>query len=318
MTAAPSEAEVLSWFETLSNHERFGPDDTLGTANLITPAKRVEAARLVTEGVTVSCAWDIGGAPPIDGPVQRFMLATGQGSGDAARVAIPGRESDRSTGAGDYLGVAYHGYTITHVDALSHVFWDGTMYGGHPSELVTSSFGATRHDVRGLRDGVVTRGVLLDVARLRDVPWLEPGEAVSPAELEAAEDDAGVRVEPGDVLLLRTGYGRKRRELGPDDVATVGRAGWHAACLPWFRERGVAMIGADTAQDAMPSGYPSLRSPIHSIGIAAMGLWLLDNCDLEELSRTCANLARWAFQFCLAPLRWVGATGSPANPLAML
>jgi kynurenine formamidase len=173
-----------------------------------------------------------------------------------------------------------------------------------------------RHGIQNLERGIVTRGVLLDVARSRGVDWLEPGSSVGPADLEACEAEHGVRVEEGDVLLMRTGYGRKVREKGRDDVASVGRAGWHAACLPWFHERGIAAIACDTAQDAMPSGYESVRSPIHSVGIASMGLWLIDNCDLEGLSETCDRLGRSEFLFTLAPLRWVGATGSPANPLA--
>lgn len=314
----PSEADVLAYLDELSNWGRWGDDDELGTLNLVTPSKRVEAAGLVRDGRTVSCAWDIETAPSRDqtsGPPQRYMLATGQGLADEHRVPRRAGEG-RSGGAAEYLGLAYHGYSVTHVDALSHIFWDRRMYNGHPAEWVTSAFGATRHAVTALRDGVVTRGVLLDVAGLREVGWLEPGEAVFPTDLEAAEERQGVRVSEGDVLLLRTGYGRKRREQGPDDVAEVGRAGWHAACLPWLHERGVALIGCDTAQDAIPSGYEALRNPIHAVGIVAMGLWLLDNCDLEDLAATCQELGRWAFLFTLAPLRWQGATGSPANPIA--
>ena len=315
----PSEDEVLAYFETLSNWGRWGDDDQLGTLNLVSPAMRIAAAALVRVGTTVSCAWDIGGAPPADqpmGPPRRYMLATGQGLGDTHRVASPGREHDRAAGAAEYIGLVYHGHTVTHIDGLSHIYWDGSMYNGKPAELVTSTFGATHHDVTALRDGVVTRGVLLDVPAVRDVDWLEPGDAVFPADLEAAEQRESVRVAEGDVLLLRTGYARKVREYGPDEVGRIGRAGWHASCLPWLHERGVAIIACDTAQDAIPSGYPSLRNPIHAVGIVAMGLWLLDNCDLERLTQTCAGLGRWEFLFTLAPLRWVGATGSPANPLA--
>lgn len=328
MTTLPSEDEVLSYFDALSNWGRWGDDDELGTLNLITPAKRIAAAQLVRVGETVSCAWDIGGINAMTPPAQRFMLATGElsmsefrsqvaRSGDDPDRLVPGRrDDDRSSGAGDYLGVAYHGYVVTHIDALSHVFWDGRMYGGHPSALVTASFGATRQGIETVFGGIVTRGVLLDVASLRGKDWLEPGESVSPEDLEACEDEHGVRVDEGDVLLMRTGYARKVRERGRDDVAKVGRAGWHAACLPWFRERGVVAIGCDTAQDAMPSGYEKVRSPIHSVGIVAMGLWLIDNCDLEGLTQACDRLGKWEFLFTLAPLRWVGATGSPANPLA--
>lgn len=318
-TRVPDDDEVLSYFDTLSNWGRWGEDDELGTLNLITAAKRIAAAELVRVGRSVSCAWDIGSTPVADqpfGPPQRFMVATGQGLNDPHRVTAPWRAGDRSAGALEYLGLVYHGHTVTHVDSLAHVYWDGKMYNGKPAELVTSAMGATHHAVTSLRDGVVTRGVLLDVAAARGVDWLEPGEAVHPEELETIEQHQGVVVEEGDVILLRTGYGRRAREHGPDEVARVGRAGWHAACLPWFHERGIAMIACDTAQDAQPSGYPALRSPIHAVGIVAMGLWLLDNCDLEELSRTCGDSGRYEFLFTLAPLRWVGATGSPANPLA--
>jgi kynurenine formamidase len=315
----PSEDEVLAYFDALSNWGRWGPDDELGTLNLVSPAKRIAAAALVRTGFSVSCAWDIGGRAPADqplGPPQRFMLATGQGLGDRHRVTSPGRENDRGSGAAEYLGLVYHGHTVTHVDGLSHIFWDGRMYNGRPAELVTSPFGATHHAITALRDGVLTRGVVLDIPRLRGVDWLEPGEAVYPEDLEGAEEQQAVTVDEGDVLLLRTGYGRKVRDAGPDDVAKAGRAGWHAACLPWLHSRGVAMIACDTAQDATPSGYEKIRSPIHSVGIVAMGLWLIDNCDLEQLTETCDRLGRWEFLFTIAPLRWVGATGSPANPFA--
>lgn len=319
MSELPSEDDVLGYFDSLSNWGRWGDDDELGTLNLISPAKRIAATQLVRVGRTVSCAWDIGGPPPADqpfGPPARFMVATGQGLADPHRVTSPWRPGDRSSGALEHLGLVYHGHTVTHIDGLSHIFWDGRMYNGKPAELVTSTLGATHHAITALRDGVVTRGVLLDVAGNRGVDWLEPGEAVHPSDLEACETSGGMRVEEGDVIMLRTGYGKKVRDKGGDEVARVGRAGWHASCLPWFRERSVSVIACDTAQDAQPSGYKTVRGPIHAVGIVAMGLWLLDNCDLEELAKTCSELGRYEFLFTLAPLRWVGATGSPANPLA--
>jgi kynurenine formamidase len=317
----PAEDEVLSWFESLSNWGRWGSDDQLGTLNLVTLEKRRQAVALVREGITVSCAWDIDGSPrpdPVAVAPQRFMIGTGQGLSDPARVVPPGTSvEDRAAAAMEYIGLVFHGFTVTHVDGLSHMFWDGKMYNDQPAEKVSASLGATHHGITTLKDGVVTRGVLLDAARLRGRDWLEPGEAIFPEDLEAAEARQDVRVTEGDALLLRTGYGRKRREHGSDDVRRVGRAGWHSACLPWFRERGVGLIGSDTAQDALPSGYASLRNPVHIIGIVAMGLWLIDNCDLEELRATCERLGRWEFLLVLAPLRLVGGTGSPANPLAI-
>ena len=307
----PSESELFAWFEELSNWKRFGAGDERGTLNLIDDAKRAEAARLVREGVAVSCAWPIDPRPEADhvfGSPERTMRGTGEDLPAEPRYA----------GASERIGFVFHGYAITHLDSLAHYFWDGRMYGGRPASLVTRSEGATQNDVGAASAGIVTRGVLLDVAALRGVDWLEPGDGVFPEELEAAEARAGVRVGRGDALLLRTGYGRRKRARGPDRVQDVGRAGWHAACLPWLRERDVALIGADTAQDVQPCGYPAFRSPIHAIGIVAMGLWLLDNCDLEPLAEACARLGRAEFMLTVSPLRLAGATGSPVNPIALL
>ena len=322
MPTAPTEAEVLGWFEKLSNWNRWGADDQLGTLNLINPERRRRAASLVVEGVSVSCAWNISTLPqPGDhfGPPQRHMLMTGEGLADEHRVTpphpVPGIDMSRSAGAVEYFGCVFHGVNITHVDALSHVFWDRKSYNGKPAELVNAMFGATNLAVTGLQSGILTHGVLIDVPALRGIGWLEPGDAVFPEEIEAAEERFGVRVSEGDALLLRTGYGRRKREVGPLPP-DKGQAGWHAACLPWLHARGVAAIACDTAQDAVPSGYSQIALPIHMVGIVAMGLWLLDACDFEELAATCARLGRSEFCFTVAPLRIEGGTGSPVNPIA--
>jgi len=306
----PSEAELFAWFETLSNWRRWGDDDELGTLNLIDDAKRAEAARLVRDGSAVSCAWEIDPRPAADhvfGSPERTMRGTGEN--------LPAEP--RWGGASERIGFVFHGYAITHLDSLAHYFWDGKMYNGRPAALVDKADGAKRNAVTAAGGGIVTRGVLLDVASLRGVDWLDPGEGVFPEELDAAEARAGVRAGPGDAVLLRTGYGAKKRRHGPDRVQETGRAGWHAACLPWLRARDVALIGADTAQDVHPCGYPSFRSPVHAIGIVAMGLWLLDNCDLEPLAERCRRLGRFEFMLQIAPLRLAGATGSPVNPIAI-
>ena len=317
----PTEAEVLEYFDSLSNWNRWGADDVLGTLNLISDEKRVEASRLVRHGRMVSCAWDIDTnleADDVTGPPQRWLLATGQGLGDEHRQILESaRPTDRHAVAAEFLGMFYHGYRITHIDALSHIFWDHKMYNGVPAEFVSASHGARSHAVTNIRTGIITRGVLLDVPRHRGVDWLEPGEFVTPDEIEAVLRDAGVDAGEGDALLLRTGYGRRRLDRGPDHVHQVGRAGWHASCLPWFHERGIALIAADTATDASPSGYQGIRLPVHMVGIAAMGLWLLDNCNLEAVSTTCEELNTAECELIVAPLPFAGATGSPVNPLAV-
>jgi kynurenine formamidase len=319
---APSETEVLDYFDTLSNWGRWGPDDRLGTVNHITDRYRARAAGLVRSGSTVSLSWPIEAGPmPGDEagmpPPQRFMLRTGQGLADADRVPRDGIAiEDRMGGAAEYLGYAPHGYRITHLDGLSHIFWDRRMYNGRPAEHVSAHNGAVEHDITTMARGIFTRGILIDAARHRGVPWLEPGEGVGDAELRAILSAAGLQVQPGDALLLRTGYGRKRRERGSDPAGS-GHAGWHASCLPSLHAWEVSMLGADTAQDVTPSGYQAVRVPVHAVGIVAMGMPLLDNADLEELSRQCELENRFEFFLTIAPLAFAGSTGSAVNPLAI-
>jgi kynurenine formamidase len=306
MATAPSEDEVISWFDKLSNWGRWGADDELGTLNLITPDVRKKAAATVTEGVTVSCSWDVPPGPlGFEGMVSAVDLA---------------RESKARIGWSleHITGLVFHGYATTHLDALCHIFWDGHMYNGRSTELVSEETGAQELAITDAGGGIVTRGVLLDVARARGVPWLEPGEGAYPEDLEAAEASQGVRVEPGDGVLLRTGYGRWRHETGKVSPMEEGitQPGWQAACLPWLRERGVSFIGCDTANDVSPSGYSQIALPVHVIGLVAMGLWLMDNCDLEELAVTAERLSRWQFLLSVNPLRLTGLTGSAVNPIA--
>ena len=308
MPEPPTEAEVLGYFETLSNWNRWGPDDELGTLNHITPDARRAAAALVREGLTVSCAWDIKTTPRADqlfGTPQRYMLATGR---DPLALGRGGT-------AVEVTSFAFHGVTITHLDGLSHMFWDGRMYNGRPAGLVTAAGGAGHHAVTAFRDGIVTRGVLMDVPALDGRPWLDEGEGVFPEHLEAAEARQGVRVRAGDAVLLRTGKGRRLREEAERPPRSAG--GWHAASLPWLHEREAAVIGADTAQEAGGPGYDAVPMPVHLIGVTAMGLPLIDNCDLEALAETCERLGRWEFLFCVQPLPMQGGTGGAVNPVAV-
>jgi kynurenine formamidase len=317
----PSEEELLSWFEQLSNWGRWGGADSLGTLNYISPSKRVASAALVREGVTVSLAADIVAGAPADpgvpGP-QRFMLGTGLGLAGPDEPGRPTRFPPSSAFAMEYFGLVFHGNSITHIDALSHAFYRDQMYNGTPASVVNDWQGATVGDVRSLGGGIVSRGVLLDIAAVWGRDWLEPGEAVHPEHLEEAERAAGVTLEEGDVLLCRTGERRHRAERPREWEPNAGRPGYHASCLRWFAERKLAAVGSDVIQDVLPSGYPQLVMPVHTVGLVALGLWLIDNCDLEQLAATCSALERWSFQFVLSPLRIAGATGSPANPLAIL
>ena len=309
----PSEAQVLDWFESLSNWGRWGEDDQRGCLNLITPAKGKQAAALVQDGTPVSCSrpivTDI--TPDITHQVQRHMVDSGEG-----RDTDPPERRLVRRGAAEFIGMVFHGQTITHIDALSHYSWQGKLFNGKPASLITSREGAQTHSIEPACDGIVTRGVLLDIPKIRGVSWLPPEEPVMPQDLEEAERSEGVRVEEGDILLVRTGNYRKRLELGPVPGSEPMTA-CQVACTPWFKERGIAMLGTDTSNDVRPSHYATIPSPLHTMCLVTLGLWLIDNANLEQLAEACQQRNRYEFMLTLAPLRLRNVTGSPVNPIAL-
>jgi kynurenine formamidase len=320
MSELPTEADIRAWFTTLSNWGRWGEDDVLGTLNHITADLRRSAAAAVRHGRSVSCAWDITtvASPSQAVTPQRWMVRTGLALEPDSTLAQDRCRDGSMATASEFISMVFHGRTITHLDAFSHVFWEGQMYNGVPSSKVSDATGAQHHDVRSASAGIQSRGVLLDIARYRGVQWLTPDAPIVVEDLEGCEKAQGVAVSPGDVLLIRTGDGHRRR-IGADWRPEVdGHPGLHASCLPWLHERSVAALGSDGPHDVVPSGYPGIYLPIHSVGIVAMGLWLIDNCQLEDLAAACAELEQYDFLFSLLPLRVIGGTGSPANPVALL
>lgn len=307
----PSQDQLLAWMEQLSNWGRWGADDQRGTLNLLSATHTRTTLGLVQEGVSVSCARRISyeAGPDSPRPPQHFMVQTG----DRYRT---GEGPDRQV-AMDYFGLIFHGHTITHIDSLAHFFWDGQMYNGVPSSKVSVSEGATSHSVEAASGGIITRGVLVDAARLRGVEVIARGDGVGLDDIERAERECGFRIEPGDVLLLRTGQLGHRERTGPVDVAVVGSSGPLPELLPLVRERGVAVLGSDTGNDVQPTGYPRFTNPIHQIGIVALGLWILDNAWLDDLAEACQARGRWEFLINILPLRIPNATGSPVNPVAV-
>ena len=291
-------------FRTVSAWGKWGEDDERGALNRITPERVAAAARLVREGITVTLSWPLNTTAAPDNPQPADHHMTAWGGDDPISLAK------------DYVGVDYHSDTHTHIDALSHVGYEGSLYNGKPADAVTSH-GATAESIEVLKDGLVGRGVLLDIPRLRGVPWLEPGEHVFRDELEAAESEQGVPVREGDILLVRTGHARRLRELGPWDTAN-SKSGLHPTAMTLLAERGIAALGTDTNGDTAPSSTDGVAFPIHVLAIAAMGIHLLDYLQFEELRPACEGTGRWEFLLVAAPLRITGGTGSPLNPIAIL
>jgi kynurenine formamidase len=309
----PTEEEVLGYFESLSNWGRWGDDDQFGTPNLITPDKTKRALATVKDGVTVTMARTVHFDASLDAPNPpvHFMVESGEGWASGDKVT-----SRPNAIAMDYFGMIFHGVTITHVDSLAHFFWEGKTFNGNPAHLVSTSMGATVGSVEEARNGIVTRAVLVDVPMVRGVDWVERGEGVMPDDILMAEERCGFKVEEGDVLLIRTGQLHRRNVEGPVD-RSLGSTACQAACLPLFHQRGIAMLGSDTGNDINPPQYTKVASPIHQVGIVAMGLWILDNANLEDVAKECAQRNRWEFMVSIGPLRLHNTTGSPVNPIAI-
>ena len=304
-------AEFDAMFESVKNWGRWGADDERGTLNLLTPAKVAEAARLVRSGRQVSMAIPINKVGGPDNPNQ------------AVHYITQGHDIDVSSGlsfALDYLAIAFHGDCHTHIDALNHIAYRGQTYNGRPASQVITSKGGNGLDINNLATGLVGRGVLYDIPRLRGVKWLEPGEAVTRAELEACEKEQGVAVGEGDIFVFRTGHHRRRLELGAWDNGYApgeGKPGLHVDTIPWMHERGVAAFLPDGDGETIPSNVEGMLYPIHPLQIAAMGMTTADSLQLEDLARAAEEEGRFEFLVVGLPLRLPGGTGSPWNPIAI-
>lgn len=300
---AMTSADVDHLVKELSNWGRWGKDDQLGTLNLITPKKRQEAAKLVKRGVSVSLARNAETTEAADNPKPfgHTMLAFGKGS----------------TGqwAMDNYTVSYHGLAHTHMDSLCHLFHKGKMYNGFSRDEVLET-GTRKLGIQNIKGGIFTRGILIDIPRLRGVRFLEPGSPILPAELTAWEEQAGIKVRSGDVVFIRTGRWARRDLIGPWDASKDGFAGLHASCAIWMKDRDIAMLGSDAAADVIPSGIPGVSHPIHVLTLHAMGIHIFDNCDLEEIGRVAVEFEQWEFLLTASPLAVQGGTGSPLNPIA--
>ncbi len=297
-TAQKSDFE--RWMTELSNWGRWGAADEAGTVSLITPARRRAAAALVTEGVSFSLSRDTDSKPGPD-----------NGTPFVHKVSDPvGGEFNM-----DEFGIFFHGFAVTHLDALSHVFYQGKMYNGFPASSVTKEGGAGKLAVTAYRDGLFGRGVLVDIPRLKKIPYLEGSTAITPEDLDAWEKSTGVRIGAGDIVLVRTGRWARRAATGPWAIGTQS-PGLHPSTARWFKARDIAVLGTDTSGDVIPSSIAGVEFPMHLLMLVAMGTPLLDQCDLEAVATAAAARNRWTFLVTATPLRAVGGTGSPVNVIA--
>jgi kynurenine formamidase len=272
--------DVNRWMTELSNWGRWGKTDQIGTLNLIT-AEKLEKEQL----------------PDNPRPIgQQMTLDTG------------GHAMDLYT-------IWYHGSTITHIDSLCHYSFDGKIYNGYAQSEIAQGPGCPSNGIEHHKNGIMTRGILVDLPRMKNVPYLEPGTAVYASDLEAWEKYAGIRIGSGDALFLRTGRWAQRVAKGPWNVARDA-AGFHASVMPWLKQRDVALLGNDAVNDVQPSGVADSPRPIHQLAIVALGLPLVDVMDLEAAAEMAARLKRWEFLLTAAAVPVPGGTGFPINPIA--
>lgn len=291
----PTQAEVEGYFEHYNNWGRWGDDDQHGTLNLITPAKRQAAMALAQRGRVVSLARDMVPNPNLD-----------------YQMLFPGTR-ERSDVGMDYFGLVFHGTTFTHVDALCHIAYDGKLYNGRTFEPSLSNAGAAWGALDTWFEGITSRGVLLDVAASRPEGYVTTDTPVTPEDLDIAVARVGLSMEPGDVAVIRSG--RALYEQREQTYTGGARPGLHISCLTWLRQHDVAAIAWDM-HDERPTGYAGFEFGVH-LAIPLLGLCLIDNTYPERLEQACAEEGRYEFLFTAAPLRLVGGTGCPVNPLAI-
>ena len=290
-------ATLDQWMEEISNWGRWGKDDQLGTLNLITPEVRKQAAGLIKEGISVSLSNDLDVNPGINNtqPFEHELTRFGQWTMDK-------------------YGVSYHGYTHSHLDAQRHIAREGKIYNGYPEESIETP-GNGFMGVHHMKDGIFSRGVLVDIPHLKGVSYLEPGTSITTDDLVAWEKKSGIKVRSGDVLLIYTGRWAREEEKGEWKFEEHA-AGLHASTTLWLKERDVAVLGSDGSADVLPSGCEGQTHPIHQLVLIGLGMPILDNLNLEDLARVAKEQSRWEFLLVVAPMRIYGGTGSPVNPIA--
>ncbi|PRY44464.1 cyclase family protein [Umezawaea tangerina] len=286
----------------LDNRGRWGAEDERGTLNLITDEVRARAAAEVRTGRSVSLALPIRPTPILSGP---FVPETSESSA-VQHVMVLAEAPPPVTAAADLVVVTNHHARSTHVDALCHIAVDGLVYPGRPRSESVGASGAVHGSTTAFAEGFVTRGVLLDLAAGGPLP---AGHPVTSVDLDAAEERQGVRLEPGDALVVRCGWGSAPDPSGP-------LPGMSVDAVRWMHRRGVSLFIADVGE-ALPPLDPARPLPLHAIGLAMMGMPLVDAAAVDDLAAVSAELGRSSFLLSFAPPRFLGLTGVPVNPLAI-
>jgi kynurenine formamidase len=280
----------------LSNWGRWGKDDDRGTLNLVTDEKRRQAATLVKTGTAVPLGRLIVTEKSVNTAEPRPINK----GGGASNMFLVDLNNVGAYGVYERQEVAYHGGALSHFDALCHMSYNDKVYNGFAfKDVVTEDGGCSKVSVfAAAREGIVTRGILLDL----------PGTRVVKRDIEAWEKRTGTKISSGDALLLRA------RRPGVTSANST-RGGYDPSLIPFFKERDIALLGADIAQEG--GTVPGVIAPVHVFAMVALGMNLLDNLALDDLAATAERLKRWEFMLIIEPLRVQNGSGSPINPVAL-
>ncbi len=308
--------DVKALSQKYKNWGKWGANDQLGTLNYITSEKVVDAAKLVKQGKTFSLAIPFDDKGPQTGAFGRFnpihfMLQDGGDIVAGAQDHLPNlRYTDDA--------VTMPLQCATQWDALAHILYEDRMYNGYAANEITSS-GAKKNGIENAKSKIITRGVLLDVARYRKKNWLDPGEAIYPADLDGAASMGNVSVGKGDIVLIRTGQiAQVRAEKSWGTYSGGSAPGLGVACASWLCEKQVAGYATDTwGTEVIPNETADVFQPLHVILIVHVGMLVGEIFDFEELAEDCVKDSVYEFMFVAPPLPITGAVGSPVNPQAI-
>ncbi len=302
------------------NWGRWGDDDELGTLNLVDDAARLRAVASVRSGRSFALGLPLSRSEGI-----QMGFVPGRENPDRTMIAVNsplGPDPDWICASEDRVDMALQ--CATHWDALAHVSYAGRMYNGFPASSVTSE-GASRCGIHLVKT-LVSRGILLDVARTHGVDVLEPGYPISPEDLDAALDMARVTLEPGDIVLVRTGQmvhlalsGNTSLGPGRDLVAyTWPTPGLTMATAEWFHAHDVAAVATDTLPlEVFPGEDEDIYLPVHVLHLVEMGMTQGQNWVLDELAQACFDDSSYSFFLDASPLPFTAGLGSPLNPVAV-
>lgn len=297
-----TKAQADRWTTELSNWGRWGKDDQLGALNLITAEKRRQAMALAKTGTVISLERKI---VPSRAPDE--TRADGKPHGvafyDIRFKTFPAGDPRGNDGFSSDIQESHVHGPMTHLDALCHDSAGGKLFNGYPLDSVSQEIGCTKLSLDNLKEGIVTRGILIDMTRLKSAAPREPGTHVYIDDIEAWEKQTGLKVSPGDALFV---YNPAR----PGPRAPAPAAGFDLSVVPWMKARGVAVTSSVMA-------IAEDRHADHRLVLVALGTYLLDGVKLDDLAETAARLNRWEFMLVVAPLQVPGSTGSVVNPLAM-